>query len=90
MESFQNDKFTVGDKAVFLGSRGSRYGYNRRLDKYIGTIVTIDGVYPDVIPRAYTFKEAGIEYWLSENCFKAILPDLPEFDAEQPLSMLLL
>jgi hypothetical protein len=83
-------KFSPGDKVVFLGSQDSQYGYNSRSDKFIGELVTIGGMHHTARPYAYTFNEMRNGYWFEENCFGIAVLDLPDFEADAELDMLLL
>lgn len=83
-------KYSPGDKVVFLGSQDSQYGYYSRSDKFIGELVTIGGMHHTARPYAYTFNEMRNGYWFEENCFGAVLLDLPDFTADSDLDMLLL
>ena len=92
METIERARFTPGEKVKFLGSKYSYYGNNRKSDKHIGKIVTIDAIHPTGRPYAYTFKEftneINQEYWFPESCFEEVLIELPEFEAEGSVELL--
>lgn len=73
-------KYKVGDSAVFLGSKESRYGYRPETDELIGTVVTIRAVYPGSEHNAYLIEEDPVHFWYAEDCFESqSVLDLPEF-----------
>lgn len=90
MGKYNHLKFNVGDRLVFKGSVDSYYGRNPRFDNFIGKFVTISDTYfGGSHPNAYLIMESDERFWLSEDCFEDILPDLPEFEASCELNKLL-
>lgn len=91
MDAIRPLKFAKGNVVVFKGSSQSYYGYHPKADKFIGDIVTIVDTYNGVIyPHAYLFGEFDEKFWFAEDCFEFPVQELPEFDTDQSLEMLLL
>ena len=91
MDAIRPLKFAKGDVVVYKGSGSSYYGSNGRADKFIGDVVTIVDTYNGVTaPNAYLFGEFDERFWFAEDCFEFPVQELPEFDTDQSLEMLLL
>ena len=78
----ENAKLKVGDEVIFLGSKGSEYGYRSWSDKLIGSFVTIKDVHHYADPPAYLIAQDEAVFWYAEECFEVIaLDNLPEFES---------